>query len=195
MRDRVRGVGGRHEDEVHRPVELDVRGDVDEAAVAHLRRVERRERAVRDVDVAAEMALERRMARAQRLGEARDDDPIGQLGDRRQPGSELAVHEDQRGPLRVAEDEGVEVLPGHSRRTGGGGLPLALDDRLHRSETPLLVARRRESALLERVRRGPPDRFEPQRPVGHGEPASLLERLHVDARHFANASAAASTHS
>ncbi len=110
MGHRTGGIGRREEEQMERRGQLDPHGHVEDAAVAEQRRIERREGIVLGPCVSGQVPADDLVAVPERLAQAGDQDAVRNSGRGRELGRILAVHEDERGPLCVAEDERRDLL-------------------------------------------------------------------------------------
>ncbi len=192
-----RGFGSGDEHEMHRTREVVAGGHVHHTAVAERRGVEGGERTALDRRMPAQVRPQQRQVGPKRLGHAGDRDTRRQQADRPECRAVRPVDEDQRAPLRMAEDErrqapGVEIVELGRRRPPDG-----LGDGPDRREPPLFIPAGRESGLPEPLGGSPAHPFQPlgafdQRPARVELEIRNRDSTHADAP---AAAPAASTHS
>ncbi len=181
MRHRLRDVRARHEHDVDRLLEHDPFGNVDERAVLHERRVQRREAAGREIRELAEVALDDVGVLLEGPGQrARVDARRQALGPRqRRVEAPVDDHQPQRG---IGVGEAVQALGGAGHRFGRREVDRAQGGRVR--EAPLLVAHRGNAERGELRGAAGAEVFEPAGPALR--PA--LQRAHERIDLFSNLS-------
>ena len=138
-----------HEQQVDRLRDLDLARDVQHRTVVEEGGVHRRERLRLVRGHLAEVLLDEERQLVEGTLQRHEGHSLGQPGGARERRIVAAVHEHERVPVRRAERERRELRRRHIVRRGREEVELALGDRRHRGEVPVLVLRGRETQRLE----------------------------------------------